>query len=724
MNTNTIVKEILSASKTSLEQHKLANNKAISGYVLGTEGLDKSSEELAISALSSIETSVEDTISLVMSQAMGDKLSQEHFETQITAAKKIAGLAIDPNVARQSLTSLKDISSMYKGASVVPNMSVVDALMPGELSTEAFDDQAINNAIFYSIAYNFAASRQDAFGEAFFPTIVVDPTHSGILVETEVISLMSEVERSIDGTPNKKLFNKKVITKAIYDNDLLDNNRNKVVPVYSAGVNENLFLKDYTFTDETSGTAITTAPLLFGETINILGISQNSAMLAKGTMDHTDTLDRTINLEDIFVTLEGKDVNGDDVKELIKVPVSIFPFSNFTYTTQDHWKDMKLDFNTTSIILNSSSVKTVTGEASKILAALNASNHKFKLEVKIHGDANVEYGDATLYASSIRLVEVRNAAGELILPTDASYVDYKTIFDTIKLAGYTLEAYRTNSNLRTNGQLVTNDKFSQIYNVPLRTGFSVMLPVGATGKELSPDSLSSLISYSGLKVNLAAVRKLTEFAATLSMITNNGTNKEVELDTIGRHHVYPYSNEVTFALSAQVDSLRSADREEDIRMSLISNIKNEAIKMGIESNYNIVYDVMRGNMGGKKTLVIGTDPRIEQYLTKNGENKIELSSTLDAVVVSSHNPALSGKMFMSYSIFDEQRNVAVNPLSFGAHLWAPTIATDIVVTQGGSTRRAINTVPRFLHIVNIPILTTFTVSDIDEVLGKVTIKTN
>ena len=72
----------------------------------------------------------------------------------------------------------------------------------------------------------------------------------------------------------------------------------------------------------------------------------------------------------------------------------------------------------------------------------------------------------------------------------------------------------------------------------------------------------------------------------------------------------------------------------------------------------------------------------------------------------------------------QQRNVAANPLSFGAHLWAPTVATDIVVTQGGSTRRAINTVPRFLHIVNIPILTTFTVSDIDEVLGKVTVKTN
>ena len=720
MNIKSLVTDIMATAKAGLESQKLTNNTAVSKYVLGTEALDESTKEFAVATLNNVEKTVEDTLSAIITD--NELSKEEYMETQIIAARKIAGLAIDPNIARQSLSSLKDVSS--KGAVVVGNNSIVDMVMPGELSTEAFDDQAINNAIYYSVAYNFAAARQDAFGEAFFPTIVVDPTHSGILVETEVISLMSEVERTLDGTPNKKAFNKKVITKAIYDNDLLDNNRNKVVPVYVAGTNDDIFVTSHTFTDETSGTVVKSAPLKFGKEFNLLGISQTAALLAKGTMDQTDTLDRTINLDNLFITISGKDGSGSDISELIKVPVSIFPLSNFTYATQDHWKDMKLNFTTSSIVLNSSTVKTVSEEASAILGALNAANHKFKIEVKIHGDANVEYGDVTVYASSIKLVEVRNAAGDLILETDPTYADFKAIFDTLELTGYTLEAYRTNSNLRTNGQLVTNDKYSQIYNVPLRSGFSVMLPVGNGAKELSPDTLSSLISYSGIKVNMSAVRKLTEFAAILKMVTNNGTNKEVELDTIGRHHVYPYANEVTFALSAYVDSLRSNDREEDIRAALITNIKNEAIKMGIESNYNIVYDVMRGSMGGKKTVVVGTDPRIEQYLTKDGNNRIELSSTLDAVIVSSNNPSIAGKMYMSFSIYDDQRNVAVQPLSFGAHLWAPTVATDIVVTQSGSTRRAINTVPRFLHIVNLPILSTFVVSDIDEVLGKVIIKTN
>lgn len=721
MSMKSVIKELMSTAKSNLDAHKLANNQHVGDLIVSHESMDAATREQAESTLQAIVAGIDDSINAVTA---GNQLSTEELELRTSAATKIAGLAINPNTGREALGKLKQTTG-DKGAVVVNDNSIVDVVFPGELSTEAFDDQAINNALYYSVAYNFAAARQDAFGEAFFPTIVVDPTQSGILVETEVISLMSEIERTLDGAPNKKNFNKKVITKAIYDGELLDNNRNKVVPVVVPGQNDGVFVSGYTFSDETSGTPITTAPLKFGNKFNILGISQTAAMLSKGTMDHTDTLDRTINLDKLFIKVSGENSNGDDVTEMIEVPVSIFPHSNFTYATQDHWKDMKLSFNTTSIVLNGSSVKTVTGDDSEIFAVLTSgANHKFFIEVQITGNANVEYADIELFANKIKLVEVRNAAGNLVLETDPEYVDYKTVFDTLELAGYTLEAYRTNSNLRTNGQLVTNDKFQQIYNVPLRSGFSVFLPAtNANGKELSADSLATLISYSGIKVNLAAVRKLTEFASTLKIVTNNGVNKEVELDTIGRHHVYPYYNEITFGLSKYVDSLRSNDREEDIRAAIITNIKNEAIKMGIESNYNIVYDIMRGNLGGKKTIVVGTDPRIEQYLTKDGNNKIEISSTLDAIIVSSNNPALTGSMYITFSIFDDQRNTAVNPLSFGAHLWRPTIATDIVVTQGGSTRRAINTVPSFLHVVSLPIVSKFNVSDIDEVLGKVSVNT-
>ena len=72
-------------------------------------------------------------------------------------------------------------------------------------------------------------------------------------------------------------------------------------------------------------------------------------------------------------------------------------------------------------------------------------------------------------------------------------------------------------------------------------------------------------------------------------------------------------------------------------------------------------------------------------------------------------------------LFNNERNTVVNPLNFGNLVWAPTIATDVIRTVNNSTRRDLMTMPRYSHIVNLPILLEFNVSDIENVVGKVTI---
>ena len=61
-----------------------------------------------------------------------------------------------------------------------------------------------------------------------------------------------------------------------------------------------------------------------------------------------------------------------------------------------------------------------------------------------------------------------------------------------------------------------------------------------------------------------------------------------------------------------------------------------------------------------------------------------------------------------------------NPLNFGVCAWAPTITTDVVRTVGGSTTRELHNVPRFLHVVNLPVMARINVSDTAAVLRKVT----
>lgn len=49
----------------------------------------------------------------------------------------------------------------------------------GRYYSEAIDDGALLLPEHYSVAYNLQAAREDEFGEAFFPTIVVMPDEVG-----------------------------------------------------------------------------------------------------------------------------------------------------------------------------------------------------------------------------------------------------------------------------------------------------------------------------------------------------------------------------------------------------------------------------------------------------------------------------------------------------------------------------------------------------------------
>lgn len=716
MSMKKLTSSILAGIKTGVQDANLNNRDEITTYVLSGESMDKSGQEVAASALERLNDTVEDTLQMVLGQE--DYESGQFTDAQYAAAKAIAGLAANPKEYIGNIDNLKQVqvSGAQKSISV-ESLGVEDAIPAGQISAEAFDGQSISNAMFFSIAYNFGAARQDAFGEAFFPTVVIDPAVSGFNIETEFTSLMTEFERSVTGSLDSKKFNRVPIVKAIYDNDLFSNDKNKVVPVKRAE-NADLFVAGYEFADTTAGESITTAPLKFGKKFSLLGISQTDALLAKGVMDNTDALDRTMNIDKIFYSITGDNGSGSDVTDLFAVNASVFPHSNFTYSTQDHMKDLSLAFSTESVIVNTGNTKTVQGAASAVLAQLPA-DHSVKLGLTLHGDSNTQSGDLGVYASRLEVVAIYDAAGNELPSTNGDYATIKAVFDNLKLEGYTVEAYRTNSNLRTRGQLITSDRYNQIYTVPLRSGITVQMPVNNnTGTDNDAAKLTSQIQAAGIKTSIYAVKTLVEHADMLHNVTNNGADINVDLMGIARHHVDPYYNEITIDLADFVDSVKSSERIADIRAALLNKIKDEALNMYTMSNYGVALEVLRGNVGGKTTVLIGTDPKTKNYIT-GGESKISLGDDFEAVVVSTPNKLIKGKIYITFGVFDDQRNVVANPLNFGVCAWAPTITTDVVRTVGGSTTRELHNVPRFLHVVNLPIMARINVSDTNAVLEKI-----
>ena len=718
MNGKTIIKSIFDELATRGAGVNVDANIA-SKYSLSQESLSTAEKQRAEQDRASLMSTIDDTLTSIAAplSAEGASISS----ASINAAKKIAMLTMC------SAESLKENFANFKStseagvATIGSELFADDVVEATDLSREAFDGMQTHNALYFSVAYNLLASRQDEFGEAFFPTIVIDPLQSGLVVENTFAVLMNpNITRTARN--DKAKYNKVNIVKIMYDNSVLTLDKNKCIPVYkNDGSLDDLFLKDFKSVNKETGEDIVTAPLKVGEKISMLGISQTESMLAKGEMDNTDALDRSIQLRRVYYTINGKKAGDQDAVETFFFDASAFAYNNFVAAPQGHGKDMVLNFSTAALEINADIIKTANGTASEIFTALNQPGIKIKVEVRLSGSANTEYGDVEIYGNTMNIVEVRNATGDILPSDDQIVTNVKKFLAKLEIVGYTLDAYRTNSNLRTMGHLITIDRYKQEYQIKLRSGMNMMAPINnETGRDNDIDYLNTQIQTTQLRTSADAVLTLTRYAEFLRNSISSGVAKDLETSGIGRFSVHPYYKNISLNLSDYVDSLKSVDRLEDIRSAILNKINDEVVQMDINSNYGAAHRVANNNIPTVKTIIIGTDPRIKHYLAGK-EDRIKLSSEVEAIVVSTYNYDIAGKIFVTYGVFNNERNTVVNPLNFGNLVWAPTIATDVIRTVSNSTRRDLMTMPRYSHIVNLPILLEFNVSDIENVIGKATI---
>lgn len=665
------------------------------------------------------------TVDGILDEAFNALLASEDFkdtvinEAQRTAGRIAASLAANPKGYAEKIANLSapvTVGSAPKAFDTA-SMGIEDvadeALIAGELSTEAYDGQKLNNAIYFSIAYNVGATRQDEFAEAFFPTITIDPAQSGINVSIDCATIFNEYNRLTSGKSEKGQFDRIPVVKSIFNEQLFTSDRHRLVPVLRDSENDDQFLKDAKFVETVTGSDITTAPLLFGKNIDIIGISQTDDQLAKGVADNTDALDRTINLKKVYFNL-GDEIHAFDA--------TVYAYHNFVYNPQNHHKDSQLNFRASVAINVSADKKVDGGESTEWTTAIDGTYNDYKViyDVQVVGTANTFNGTVELAGVKMELVEIRDAAGQVLPDTDAGYTALKAVAEKASLAGYTLEASRTNSNIRTRGVLVTNDRWEYIYNVPFRSGISALYPtITVNGDDNDANSVSNQILLAGIIISNSAVKTLDDYATAMNLATANGLLEVGEhASGIAQKLVNPYFETQSFDLSSVVDSLNSSTRLDDIRAALINVIKNECINMYLQSNYGVANDVVRGNVGGKIAVIVGTDPMLKSLLVKD-DDVFAIDGTFEAHVVATKNPKVSGRMFVTFGVFDANRNSAPNPLNFGNNVWAPTISYEVTKTTNNAVSRELHNNPRFAHIIHLPVLTVFNVTDVAEVFKKV-----
>lgn len=683
------------------------NDDKIGALAIASESIDTNGEQM----LTSIYNNIESTIKTITTD-FGIAVEAHQLESATMAGM----FATNPKAV---------LGSKLKGFGqdvTVMSSGVTDGFMERpQVSTEAYDERDNKNAQLYSIIYNLLSSRQDGFGELFFPTIVVNPNEVGITLSVKLFYVYNDFKRSVNGSLAN--YGRKSVIRAYADSDILKNELTKVVPVLRTGGGSEDNTAVFVSTAEVpswsvslgNNVTVPTGALKVDQKVDLIGISQTNELLNSGIMGPSDALDTYIKLESVFVRV----TDGLGKTDVIRVVTENLPAATFTYAPQGNYRKMILAMDSDGVVFDQNTV-TVTGAAVSSLPEL--ATHKARIQLSVNGNVSLDKGDGSVSRGSLTLVALRNAAGQLV--TGATFAALAEKLANAEIIGYFPLAYRANSNIRQRGQLLDSQVEFRAIPVPYRSPMSVLMPaINQTGDDNA--ALQTLITTTGIRVSNEAVGALIKAQVALSAYNAvaDANGELPEMAAIGHFYVKPVSFFEAINLAETVDSVKSHEKFKDIRASLIEKLRFYANEMYRQSEYKAAASVLTGNTGFKPTIIVGTDPVIANYLMLDGDLR-DLGESFDLKIESTLDTRVTGKIFMSFGVFDASRNTSVNPLNFGNMLYSPELTTVMPVSRDGQVSKELIVTPRFVHNVNLPVMTLLTVSNLPEVTGKIAVNFN
>ena len=640
------------------------------------------------------------------------------FSTAQKMAAKIIGLATGNTKA--FLSAPLNRSNVPDGFHYIAPTGADAVEKRTSTALEAYDEKQSRNTVVYAVAYNMQAARQDAFGEAFFPTCVVTPDQFGFTISIELTEVFDEFHRTTAGDISRN-FGKRNIIHAMIDPTILRNDTTKMIPVYR-DESAHCFVDPALVAPAAivhEGVTVTTAPLKIGETFTMLDISQTQALLDTGMMGAQDAIDPYVQLASLYMSV------GTGTPEVIRLnSVSQMTAANFVHAQQGHYRRMDLHFMTNSLPINKHT-KQNSGAASVLLKFIVDAELDVRLSVLVAGSVNLSTADTVLSGGNVSVYEVRNKDGHIL---DLKSGDGKAVVDLFKSAeifGYDLNARRVNSNRRERGQLLETTYFNSVYGVPLLAPITVARPL-TSGDANDASDLASLIITTRVRTSNAAVAKLLEAEGVLaSSVAQNGGvyTYDNELLGVARMLVKPWYEHKDLDMVQALDSIKSQDRMRDLQAVIVNLIRDMCLRMYRDSGYKPVADAMAGGEAPTPTIIIGTDPVIAGYLDVIGDFRT-LGNSFNVKVVQTSNILMKGKIRMSFGDFTEGRDGVPNALHFGNMAWKPEVVVVFPLMRQGSNSKEITVQPSFLHIVNLPVMASIDVFKLEEVVAsKILIKT-
>lgn len=589
------------------------------------------------------------------------------------------------------------------------------------LSQEAFDDRELINNLPFSVVFNIQAARQNEFGEAFYPTLVVSPDQATVDVTVRRAMVFNEVRHELSGKTMD--FYRRNLVEAVLDHSVLDNQSTKIVPMYvSGGANNNTahFSTAVGTTLVKQGNEmVPTRPLKFANQFNLIGLSQTNTVQATGTLDNTDTIDHRVVLEEIFVNVTSASVAAPNNVAVLKFPTANLIRAGFLKSPEGLDREVMLNFVTDSlpITYQTSDISDVDNP-SDTLGYLNTparQGYVLMLGMTVSGQGNLELGNFNLEASRIQIVKVLNklADGTTVEITDTAIINALKAEYTFTADSFNLDSRRSNLNRRTRGVQVTTVDQNERFVIPL--GQPISCPSPITNTRTSTD-MSAPITAARIINDNNAVTKLFKYADLLSTLelSRDYAVPVPNIEGIGRLMIRPYYEEYELDLLEVTASLKSQDRAADVSAAFVNKIREMSYRAYRDSALQPALDAATGGTGERPVLLIGTDPVILRHIIVSGDTRT-VSIAFDHKIVCSYDLRMRDHIFMT---FVREKVNGPDPLSFGFMAWMPELATQVNLTRQGAVYNETMVQPRSLHVNTCPILMKIKVKNLDKAVGE------
>lgn len=578
-----------------------------------------------------------------------------------------------------------------------------------QVATENYNEKASRDFRVVSAAYNLAASRQDAFGEAAYRTVVVNPTEGGITQNLTYVAVMQDRHHETTGA---LLDNGEVnMVEAYRDPSILEDKSNRLFPVVKADdSNKQIFSTRIAAKKvrDDHGIDLMTAPIRVNQgKFNLIGVSNFALLRQSELLDISDTIDPAMRLAEINLVVGG----GDQV---VRFMTERLPTAVFTPSYVDDTRKIVLNFSSEELILSGESA-TIDRTENAALKQIADNGWQVFLAMDVSANISTSRGDSSVMAHPATVTRVIDSTGAVLSMDDSNVKALIDELGDLEIDSVQFDARFTNTNRRRRGQLIQTRTYQFRYPIPMLS--PITCPMDTLTDHGVGEVVKALTVAANIRNSANAVTRTLNYLAQLRDVTANGTamvkpafNRVEGALSIMMRPTYRYAR---LNMADAVDTIRGQDRFEDICATILNVARSLLYPAIRESNIKAAFRAVTGNADEKPKFIILTDEEIGNYLMTKGDPRA-LGSEIEFEVVTTNNKEFDGKFVM---IPTRKGGKEEDILNWGQFYYVPTIVADLPISRFGQISREICAIPFNLHVNNIPFAIEIDIEGLSEVMS-------